>query len=158
MAEIVILLRPPKRAGKRAAARRSADFKRRALHPLLRYLAAWAAGGNVAGLNRAAERRARQVGVSVRSIFRWLRLVRDFGEAGLQYRARRDKGLSARFVDRQLAVAFVCARLVEGASARAIHCELKTKWRELYADKPPCYDTVRNFIRSIALASPAVRP
>jgi len=141
----------PQRAGKRAP--HSTKFKRHALRPLLRYLAALASGGRVAGVNEAAERRARQVGVSSRTVFRWLRLVRDFGEAGLQSGARRDKGISRRFTDRNLAVAFVCARLAEGMSAEAIHTELRGKWRELSADRPPCYDTVRNFVRSIALHS-----
>jgi transposase len=138
--------------GKRAP--HSADFKRHALRPLLRYLAARTSGGRLAGLNQTVERRARRVGVSGRTIFRWLRRVRDFGEAGLQFRARRNKGFSTRFADRKLAVAFVCARLVEGMSAKAIHSELRSKWGELYADRPPCYDTVRNFVRSIALAAP----
>ena len=139
------------RKGKRAP--HSTEFKRHALGPLLRYLAALASGGRVAGLTQAAKRRARQVGVSSRTIFRWLRRVRDFGEAGLEFRGRRDRGTFRRFTDRNLAVAFVCARLVKGMSAKAIHGELRSKWGELYADRPPCYDTLRNFVRSIALAS-----
>jgi transposase-like protein len=147
----------PERAGKRAP--HSADFKRHALRPLLRYLAAWKSGGRVAGLSQAAKRRARQVGVSSRTVFRWLRRLRDFGEGGLEF-ARRDKGVSSRFEDRNLAVAFVCAKLVEGMSAKAIHAELKSKWRELYGDgdKSPCYDTVRKFVRAIALAPQRVQP
>ena len=147
---------PIRKAGKRAP--HSTEFKRHALRPLLRYLAALASGGRVAGSTQAAERRARQVGVSSRTIFRWLGRVRDFGETGLQFPARRDKGLSRRFADRNLAVAFVCARLVEGKSAKAIHGELRSKWEELYEDRPPCYDTVQNFVRSIALARQAVQP
>ena len=143
---------------RRRPRRNSTEFKRHALRPLLRYLAALASGGRVAGLTQAAKRRARQVGVSSRTIFRWLRRVRDFGERGLQFPARRDRGVCKRFADRNLAVAFVCARLAEGKSAKAIHTELRTKWGELYEDRPPCYETVQNFVRSIALARQAVQP
>lgn len=148
----------PVRAGERTKrARHDAAFKRRAAWPLVAFRIARKAGHHPP-LPRV-ERRARQLGCSGTSIFRWADLLMDFGERGLVIPPRREKGTSQRFENRPLAVAFVLARFVRGLTVTAIHRELASEWPRLYSDKPPCWNTVRAFLRSIVLAGPQqVRP
>jgi hypothetical protein len=143
----------PRRAGKGSKRpRRDASFKLLAAGPLLAYRFAVAAGGRPP-LPRV-ERRARQLGCSGQSIFRWADLIAEFGERGLATTPRREKGISRRFKDRPLAVAFVFARFVRGLTPAAIHRELISEWPRLYGDKVPSPNTVAAFLRSIVLAGP----
>jgi hypothetical protein len=149
--------RPLGAAARPKRPRRDASFKKRACWTLVAYRAARAAGGRPP-LPRV-ERRARQLGCSGQSIFRWADLIAKFGERGLAPAPRREKGTSRRFKDRPLAVAFVFAKFVRGLTATAIHRELTTEWSRLYGDKVPSRNTVAGFPRSIVLArSRQVRP
>jgi len=151
---------PIRKAGKRSGRDRSAKTRVAGVLPLLKFRAALAEGRKLSYLTldgievstwrELVAHRAQQLGVSGRSLYRWLARLEKFGERGLENRLRRDKGFSRKFQDRALAVAFVFARHIEGLTARAIHRALAAEWSRIYSDGSvaPCYDTVLSLIRS----------
>jgi hypothetical protein len=154
------------RAGKRSGRERSAETRVAGVLPLLKFRAALAEGRKLSYLTgdgsevstwrELIAHRAHQVGVSGRTLYRWLARLEKFGERGLENRSRCDKGLFRKFQDRALAVAFVFARHVEGLTARAIHRALAVEWPKIYRDGSvaPCYDTLRLFVHSLVKVQP----
>jgi hypothetical protein len=90
--------------------------------------------------------RAAEVGVSSRTLHRWI----------AAYEGAPPSDTKLQF-DFPAAALFVVATHFEGMSTRAIHQLLKSEWAALYPGKPcPCYTTLLVFIRS--LSSAQVRP
>lgn len=160
------VVEPIRKAGKRSGWDRSAKTRVAGVLPLLKFRAALAEGRKLSYLTLDGSEvstwpelvayRAHQVGVTGRTLYRWLRQLEKFGERGLENRSRRDKGFSRKFQDRALAVAFVFARHVEGLTVSAIHRALAAEWLKIYRDgsAAPCYDTVLNFVRSLVRVQP----
>ncbi len=155
-----------RKAGKRSGRERSAKTRETGVLPLLKFRAALAQGRKLSYLTLDASEvstwrelvahRALQVGVTARTLYRWLARLEKFGVRGLENRSRSDKGFSRKFQDRALAVAFVFARHVEGITTRAIHRALAAEWGRIYSDGSvaPCYDTVRLFVHSLVRVQP----
>jgi hypothetical protein len=92
--------------------------------------------------------RAADVGVSSRTLFRWV----------ADYEGRQPGGTKLRF-DFPAAALFVTLKHFEGTSTRAIHELLVAEWPTLCPGKPcPSYSTLLAFVRSLPSASKEAQP
>lgn len=103
--------------------------------------------------------RARHSHVSQRQLFRWLVRFEHGGYAALADRPRKDKGVSRMFSKRRTVVAFIAMRCFDNWGAVRIYRALLDAWQRLCRDdsRPPCFDTVRVFLRSLIPARALAR-
>lgn len=92
--------------------------------------------------------RAAEIGVSLRTLHRWI----------AAHEGRLPGSTKLRF-DFPAAALFVALRHFEGATTRAIHKLLASEWPTLCPGKPcPCYTTLLSYVRSLRSASQKVKP
>lgn len=155
----------PRRAGSRKQRARL-----RAIRPLLRFRARKAAGQEPAVLlpsgdeitswNQLIFYRARQVRVSVSTLYEWLRRFERSGFAGLAESPRADKGTFRKFENCPVGVSFVFDKGTGGQNAASITRALSRIWPNISGDgsPPPTYPTVRSLLKSLGLAHPRRTP
>lgn len=155
----------PKGAGKRAKPQRSHSLqaKVRALLPLLRVHGKMAlgeqaviflsSGAELSRFDELVRHRASQVGVSGRTLYRWLKRFEESGERGLKKAPRRDKNLFQMFRNFPGVAALVLLKHAEGCSTSAIYKELVRELPNLHPGKrvPSCAG-LGLFIKSLASA------
>jgi hypothetical protein len=110
--------------------------------------------GELSTWDSLIEYRAKQLGVSARTLYRWLEKFETSGLAGLADQPRSDRGTFASLRGRGAAIAFITIQRFEGRDPFSIHRELAGIWTDFYSDgsRPPSYGTVRNFCKSLRSA------
>jgi hypothetical protein len=95
--------------------------------------------------------------ISERSVWRWYQRFLQEGYAGLIDRPHGAKGVSRAFRNRDDATAFVLTSFLDGHTVSWIHRQLTQLWPRLYgtASVCPCFDTVRELVRTMIPASVA---
>jgi hypothetical protein len=99
--------------------------------------------------------------VSAKTIWQWLRRVRENGPNAFADRPRSDKGKSRVFRARPDAALFVMAMFWEGARLAAIHREISRLWPELSnhdGSRAPSRPAVSNYLNILRKSTPEVQP
>ncbi|SRR6266568_194069 len=109
-------------------------------------------GREVINMDQIAQSQALKNKVSARTIWRWYARFSG-GYAELADRPRRDKGVSRRFDQSPNIRAFVEKEYLESRqSFSGVHRSLLRQWTRLRGDSeeaPPCYATMRNYLKSL---------